>query len=62
MKRKIKKELRYIRYKVCRNIYYADQCPNDCRKNYRNIGKSILMASGMFVFGLMAMVIAVLLA
>ena len=62
MKRKIKRELRYIRYKVCRNIYYADQCPNDCRKNYHNIGKSILMASGMFVFGLMAMVIAVLLA
>lgn len=62
MKRKIKRELRYIRYKVCRNIYYADQCPNDCRKNYRDIGKSILMASGMFVFGLMAMVIAVLLA
>lgn len=62
MKRKIKRELRYIRYKVCRNIYYADQCPNDCRKNYRNIGESILMASGMFVFGLMAIVIAVLLA
>lgn len=62
MKRKIKRELRYIRYKVCRNIYYADQCPSDCRKNYRDIGKSILMASGMFVFGLMAMVIAVLLA
>ena len=62
MKRKIKRELRYIRYKVCRNIYYADQCPNDCRKNYRDIGKSILMASGMFAFGLMAMVIAVLLA
>ena len=62
MKRKIKRELRYIRYKVCRNIYYADQCPNDCRKNYRDIGKSILMSSGMFVFGLMAMVIAVLLA
>ena len=62
MKRKIKRELRYIRYRICRSIYYADQCPNDCRKNYRNIGKSILMASGMFVFGLMTMVIAVLLA
>lgn len=61
MKRKIKRELRYIRYKVCRNIYYADQCPNDCRKNYRDLGKSILMASGMFVVGLMAMVVAVLL-
>ena len=58
----MKRELRYIRYRICRSIYYADQCPNDCRKNYRGIGKSILMASGMFVFGLMAMVIAVLLA
>lgn len=58
----MKRELRYIRYRICRSIYYADQCPNDCRKNYNNIGKSILMASGIFVFGLMAMVIAVLLA
>lgn len=58
----MKKELRYIRYKICRNIYYADQCPMDNRKNYNNIGKTILMAAGMCVAGLMAMVLAVLLA
>lgn len=30
----IKRELRYIRYRICRSIYYADQCPKDNRKNY----------------------------
>lgn len=62
MKRKIKRELRYIRYKVCRNIYYADQCPNDCRKNYRNIGKNILSALVLGAVGLVALFVAVLLA
>ena len=38
----VKRELRYIRYRICRDIYYADQCPKDCRKNYNNIGKNML--------------------
>ena len=58
----MKKELRYIRYRICRSIYYADQCPNDCRKNYNNIGKNILCALGLGVVGLMALCVAVLLA
>jgi hypothetical protein len=37
----IKKELRYIRYRICRNIYYADQCPKDCRKNFKEIAKNL---------------------
>lgn len=60
--KQIKRELRYIRYKICRNIYYADQCPNDCRKNYSNIGKNILSALGLGVAGFVALFVAVLLA
>lgn len=37
----IKRELRYIRYRICRSIYYADQCPKDCRKNPREIAKNL---------------------
>lgn len=58
----MKKELRYIRYRICRNIYYADQCPMDNRKNYSTIGKNILMAMGLGVVGLMALCVAILLA
>lgn len=58
----MKRELRYIRYRICRSIYYADQCPNDCRKNYNNIGKSILSALALGVVGFVALFVAVLLA
>lgn len=39
----MKKQMRYIRYRVCRSIYYADQCPRDCRKDYNNIAKTVIM-------------------
>ncbi len=58
----MKRELRYIRYRICRSIYYADQCPNDCRKNYNNIGKNILSALALGVVGFVALFMAVLLA
>lgn len=58
----MKRELRYIRYRICRNIYYADQCPNDCRKNYKAIGYKILCAIGMCVVALGLMVVLVLMA
>lgn len=48
----MKKELRYIRYKICRNIYYADQCPLDNRKNYKNIIKNSLIG---FAFGIVCL-------
>lgn len=38
------KLFRHIRHRICRTIYYADQCPNDCRKNYKALG--ILIAQG----------------
>ena len=40
----MKKGLRYIRYRICRSIYYADQCPVDNRKNFKKIAKNIGMA------------------
>ena len=52
----MKKELRYIRYKICRNIYYADQCPMDNRKNYKNIIKNFLMG---FAFSIVCLVFGV---
>ena len=58
----MKRELRYIRYRICRSIYYADQCPNDCRKNYNNIGKNILSALALGVVGFVALFVTVLLA
>ena len=57
----IKKELRYIRYRICRDIYYADQCPMDNRKNYNNIGRNILYACGLGIGVLGFMVLAVVL-
>ena len=59
---KIKREIRYIRYRICRNIYYADHCPNDCRKNYNAIGKTVLCAIGMGIVALVMMCLAVVLA
>jgi hypothetical protein len=60
--RHIKRELRYIRYRICRNIYYADQCPVDNRKNYKEIGKGIVMAIGFTIVCLIGMIGAVMLA
>ena len=58
----MKRELRHIRYRIFRSIYYADQCPNDCRKNYNNIGKNILSALALGVVGFVALFVTVLLA
>lgn len=35
---------RYIRHRICRNIYYADWCPIDNRKNYRQIAENVISA------------------
>lgn len=56
------KAVRYIRYRICRSIYYADQCPMDNRKNYKEIGRNILRACGLGVCVLGFMVLAVVLA
>ena len=56
------KTARYIRYRICRSIYFADQCPMDNRKNYKEIGRNILRACGLGVGVLGFMFLAVMLA
>lgn len=58
----MKKELRYIRYKICRNIYYADQCPKDNRRNYNELARNALYALGLCGVGLVLMILLVLMA
>lgn len=58
----MKRELRYIRYRICRNIYYADQCPMENRKNYSIIAKNVGMAVGLGAICLICCVGFILLA
>ena len=58
----MKREFRYIRYRICRSIYYADQCPRDCRKNYHHIAKTIASAIAIAPFLLAFMIILIKLA
>lgn len=48
----IKRELRYIRHRICRNIYYADHCPISYRRNYRKMASNLLGMICMCVAGL----------
>lgn len=45
----MKKLFKYIRYRICRSIYYADQCPIENRKNYRRIITEFLLMALMSV-------------
>lgn len=49
----MKKFLRYLRWRTCRYIYYADACPRDYRKNYLKIADkaicSITLVVGFFL-------------
>lgn len=58
----IKRELRYIRYRICRNIYYADQCPMDNRKNYKEIAKNLAGMALLCVVGFFMACLFVLMA
>ena len=53
----MKKLFRYIRYRICRNIYYADQCPMDNRKNYRQIFENFIAALGLTLSGLVIVIL-----
>lgn len=57
MKRKIKREFRHIRYRICRSIYYADYCPIDNRKNYRQMFENFIAALGLTLSGLVVMIL-----
>lgn len=43
----MKKLFKHIRYRICRNIYYADWCPADNRKNYKEIAVNAIACFGL---------------
>ena len=47
--RAMKKLFRYIRHRICRSIYYADHCPIDNRKNYRQMFENFIAAVGLSI-------------
>lgn len=53
----MKKLFRYIRHRICRNIYYADHCPIDNRKNYRQMCENFIAALGLTLSGLVVMIL-----
>ena len=53
----VKRELRYIRFRICRNIYYADYCPIDNRKNYRQMFENFIAALGLTLSGLVIVIL-----
>ena len=55
--RAMKKLFRYIRYRICRNIYYADWCPMDNRKNYRKIAENLIAGLGLTLSGVVIMIL-----
>ena len=53
----MKELFRYIRYRICRNIYYADHCPIDNRKNYRRMFENFIAALGLTLSGVAVMIL-----
>ena len=53
----MKKLFRHIRHRICRNIYYADWCPMDNRKNYRKIFENFLAALGLTLSSVVALIL-----
>ena len=53
----VKRELRYIRYRICRSIYYADHCPIDNCKNYRQMFENFIAALGLTLSGLVIVIL-----
>ena len=53
----VKRELRYIRHRICRSIYYADYCPIDNRKNYRQMFENFIAALGLTLSGLVVVIL-----
>ena len=53
----MKKLFRHIRHRICRNIYYADWCPMDNRKNYRKIFENFLAVLGLTFFYIIILIL-----
>lgn len=55
--RAMKKLFKYIRHRICRTIYYADYCPIDNRKNYRQMFENFIAALGLTLSGLVVLIL-----
>ena len=55
--RAMKKLFRHIRHRICRSIYYADYCPIDNRKNYRQMFENFIAALGLTLSGLVVVIL-----
>ena len=53
----MKELFRYIRYRICRSIYYSDHCPIDNRKNYRRMIENFIAALGLTLSGVAVMIL-----
>ena len=53
----MEKLFKYIRFRICRSIYYADQCPMDNRKNYRQMFENFIAALGLTLSGLVIVIL-----
>lgn len=53
----MKKLFKYIRFRIFRNIYYADWCPMDNRKNYKQMFENFLAALGLTLTGLVVIIL-----
>ena len=53
----MKKLFRHIRHCICRNIYYADFCPIDNRKNYRRMFENFIAALGLTLSSVIIMLL-----
>ena len=43
----MKRMFRKIRHRICRDIYYADWCPIENRKNYKQIAVNVIACFGL---------------
>ena len=53
----MKKLFKYIRFRICRSIYYADWCPMENRKSYRKIFENFLAALGLTLFSIVTLIL-----
>ena len=53
----MKRLFKYILFRICRNIYYADWCPMDNRKNYKQMFENFLAALGLTLTGLVVIIL-----
>lgn len=56
------KTLRYIRYRICRFIYYFDACPAGYRKDFKGLFLEGLGCAALCVVGVLMFMLMILMA